>query len=356
MLGTLVFLTPLGALVILAVAIPLVGLALAVRRERRAREVLRLPSPAAVRRLPRVAALAALLAVLGLAATQPALRSRSTVQVRTDAQAFFVLDISRSMLASRTATSPTRLGRAKRLALAIRAAVPQVPAGIATLTDRVLPDLFPTADASTFAETVAQAVAVEHPPPTATSVVATSLGAIGALGTQNFFLPSARHRLAIVLTDGESEPFDAGTVARDLAAAPEVRLVIVHVGFADERVYENGRPDEGYHGQPGSVASLESLAATARGTTYGEDSRSAAIRAVRGALGSGPTVVEGRTERTRTIAPYVALLALVPLALLFGRPGSGLGFALRSFGGPQLERVVARARSLRGRVARGLRA
>ena len=36
-------------------------------------------------------------------------------------------------------------------------------------------------------------------------------------------------------------------------------------------------------------------------------------------LGSGPTETEGRTRTTHPLAPYLALLALVPLALVFRR-------------------------------------
>ena len=315
--GTLVFLTPLGALAFAAVALPFAGLVLAAHRERRVRELLHLPPPPPVRRLPRVATLAILVGLLALAAMQPALRSSTTEHVRRDAQAFFVLDVSRSMLAGRSPAGSSRLARAKRLALELRSAIPQVPAGVATLTDRVLPDLFPVADPKTFSQTLRQAVAIEHPPPSTSAVVATSLAGLGALGTQNFFPSSARRRVAVVLTDGESQPFDPAAVAHELGTAPGVRLVLVRIGSPEERVYDGGNLDQAYHPQPGAGASLAALAAATGGAVYGEGELGDAIRSVRAALGNGPTTVAGRVERTRTLAPYVALLALVPLALLF---------------------------------------
>src|SRR5262249_57887205 len=154
--GTLVFLAPRGALVFATVAPPLAGLVLAARREGRPRERLRLAPAPPVRRLARVAALVALVGILAVAAMQPALRSRTADRVRTDAQAFFVLDVSRSMLAARDPRSRTRLARAKRLAAEIRDAIPEVPAGIATLTDRVLPDLLPVSDPQAFSQTLGQ--------------------------------------------------------------------------------------------------------------------------------------------------------------------------------------------------------
>ena len=317
MYATLVFLTPLGALAFTAVALPLAGLVVAARRERRARELLHLPPPPPVRRLAHVATLVALLGILALAAMQPALRSTTTQRVRSDAQAFFVLDVSRSMLAGRRPKSATRLARAKRLALEIRGAIPEVPAGIATLTDRVLPDLFPVADPQAFSQTLGQAVAIEHPPPSTSAVVATSLAGLGALGTQNFFPPSARRRVAVVLTDGESQPFDPAAVAQQLGAGPGVRLVLVRLGSPEERVYTGGHLDQGYRPQPGGGASLDALASATDGSVYGEEALSGAIRSVRAALGKGHTSEAGRVVRTRTLAPYVALLALVPLALIF---------------------------------------
>ena len=333
MVASLVFLTPLGGLVMLALAIPLAGLALAAQRERQARELLRLEPPPRVSNARRAAALVAVPVLLGLAATQPALRSTKSAHVRTDAQAFFVLDISRSMLASHAPGSPTRLARAKQDALLLRDAIPQVPAGIATLTDRVIPNLFSNPDRNVFAQTLARAVMIGEPPPLSSNVLATSLGALGALGTQNFFDRSARRRVAVVLTDGEGVAFDPAAVARSLANGPGVRIVLVHVWASNEGVYDSsGFAEQGYHTHPESGLAISSLAAAAGGGSFGEDSIAGAARAVRAAVGSGPTIVQGRTERTQTLAPYVALLALVPLLLVLPRVGRGLGSALRELG------------------------
>jgi hypothetical protein len=319
-LASLVFLSPLGALVAIAALVPLAGLALAARRVRRARKILGLATPPAARRTPKLAALVAVPALLGLAAAQPALQSRSTARLRTDAQAVFVLDISRSMRASKSPGAPTRLARAKQDAIALRAALPEIPCGVATFTDRVLPDLLPNPDQAVFDETVEQAVAIEQPPPANENVIATTLGALGALGTQNFFPASARHRLVVVLTDGESRPFDAEQVARALAAGPGAKLLLVHVSAPGESVYDGSQPEAGYHESPSSQ-SLETLAQAAGGTVVGEHALSAAIRSERADLGaSGPTIVSGAVRKTRTLAPYVVLLSLLPTLLLLVGP------------------------------------
>ena len=70
--------------------------------------------------------------------------------------------------------SRTRLDRATAAAERLRAAIPEVPSGIATLTDRVLPDLLPVGDAGAFDATLRRAVAIEEPPPRALSLRATT--------------------------------------------------------------------------------------------------------------------------------------------------------------------------------------
>ena len=227
--GSLVFLTPLGGLAAVAAAAPLAGAVVAERRVRRARTQLGLAGAQPGRRLPRLLALAAVPALLGVAATQPVIRSTTSARVRADAEAFFVIDVSRSMKASKGPAAPTRFARAVEDAIALRAAIPMIPSGIATLTDRVLPSLFPNPDATVFDDTITHAVAIEQPPPENENVVATSLAALGALGTQNYFAPAAKRRLVVVLTDGESRPFDVGPVAHALASGPGVHLVLVHV-------------------------------------------------------------------------------------------------------------------------------
>src|SRR5207245_1127951 len=80
------------------------------------------------------------------AGTQPTLVRRSQHHVRKDAQAWFVLDTSLSMKAAAGPAAPTRFERAQALAIRLRRKLGDVPVGIASITDRALPHLFPTAD------------------------------------------------------------------------------------------------------------------------------------------------------------------------------------------------------------------
>jgi hypothetical protein len=346
--ASLVFLTPTAALLALVGAVPLGALALAARRARRAREALRLPGPPARRPL-RPAGVAAVAALLGLAASQPVLRSTTTLRVRTDAQAFFVLDVSRSMLAARSPGGRTRIARARDDAIRLRQALLDVPSGVATLTDRVLPSLFPDADPAVFDATVRQAIRIDEPPASSSAIVATSLGALGALGTQNFFPPTVRHRVAIVLTDGESAPFDPRATARALAERPGLTPIFVRIGSPAEQVFgPGGQPERGYHPDPAAAQTLAGLAQQAHGAAFSERELGAAARAARAALGRGPTAAAGLATSTRALGPLAALAALLPLAAL-------LADALRSAAGAARARVGRRRNPVPWRPSRRLR-
>ena len=296
----LTFLTPLGAVVCFAALLPLAALALARRRAFRAAAAIGLPA----RRfgLGRPLLLVAACCAFGLAAAQPALRRDDHRQERTDVQALFVVDVSRSMLASSGPDGATRLERARRAALELRAAIPQVPAGLAGLTDRALPYLFPTLDPRTFASTLRESVEIESPPPQQVARVATSFDALAALGTQGFFPSGLERRVCVVLTDGESAPF-AGTGG--------CRTVVVQAWAAGERIYRDGTPEAQYRPDEAAPALAARLGPVARVDDLGR-----ARELLAAAVGDGPVRdVRGGDRSTFELAPYAAL---VGLALVLG--------------------------------------
>jgi hypothetical protein len=324
--ASLVVLTPLAGVVAAACVLPLAAAWLAARNVARVRAALGLERPVGARAWSVPAALAAVVLLLALAAAQPAWRTTSERRVRADAQVFVAIDTSRSMLASASPAAPTRLARAKRLAIAIRQALPGVAVGVGTLTDRVLPNLLPSPDEAAFAATVREAVAIEQPPPAERNVKATTLAALAQVPPGGTFAPSARHRALVVLTDGESRPFDPAAVASALGRAPATALVLVQVWGADESIYGvDGTPEGAYRPDPAGRAALESLAAATGGTLVGEGRAGAAARAVRAALGSGPERAAGSERRTRSLGRWVALAALAPLALVLRRRNAVLG-------------------------------
>jgi len=202
------FLTPLDALFALAAAIPLAALLQMERRGRDVRTILGVPGPGRRALAPVVIALGLLPVLVSVAAAQPVVVRRQLVPERRNAQAFFVFDTSRSMLASSGPGRPNRLERAKLIARRLEETLTDVPIGIASMTDRTVPELMPTADSSLFERTLTESVGINEPPPALSYGTgrSTNLRALVPLATSHFFSPGVTHRLLVVFTDGEIEP------------------------------------------------------------------------------------------------------------------------------------------------------
>ncbi|HEU6446504.1 MAG TPA: hypothetical protein VFL61_15730 [Gaiellaceae bacterium] len=311
------FLTPTAGLVTLAAAVPLVAFVRSEHRAARVREVLRLGSPGG-RQRSTVSAIVILAVLIGIGAAQPVLEETKEQLARSDAKAFFVVDTSRSMLASAEPGAPTRFDRARSSALRFRDGISTVPIGIASITDRTLPLLFPTASRDSFASTLDLALGVDRPPSSeAGDIRATKFGALAAVGTRNFFRDAER-RLVVLFTDGETTGFDASGIADALAGA-NIELIVVRVWRDGERVFgPNGAP-EPYEPDPASADSAEGLASAAGGQAFDEDELGDAIGAARTVLGEGETVTRAVETDIDPLAPYVFLAALVPLGFLLYR-------------------------------------
>ncbi|MDQ5822256.1 MAG: hypothetical protein M3540_12525 [Actinomycetota bacterium] len=316
---TLTFISPLAALVGLLAVGALYALVRAERRSRALCDVLGL-EPRRFALVPPVVAIALAAGLLALAAAQPVVATVSPVAGRTDAEVVFVFDISRSMLARPSAGEATRFDRARRSALALRGRFPDVPAGVASLTDRVLPHLFPSISDQAFSATVTRSLGIERPPPDRFGRGrATSLRALAALAERNFFAPSADRRLAIVFTDAESRPVDA-IALRDSLQAGNVTVLFVRVWGPEERILGSPRRgDADYRPDPTSGRELSARAAERGAPVFDETRLDEITRSARAALGEGPTGPEGRDLQSRELAPYAALAAFVPLGFLFWR-------------------------------------
>lgn len=317
---SLTFLTPAGALIALGVLMPLAALLAVARRARRVRRAVGLAEPPAKRLLGPILALLAAAGLLGLAAAQPVFARTTTRLLRSDAESFVVVDVSRSMLARANPGSPSRLERAKAAAADLRASLPRVRVGIASLTDRVLPHLLPSADEDVFLATLDRSIGIERPPPRSSfSANATSFDALAAIATRRFFSPAAKHRLLVVLTDGESMPVAAGRIARSFRRPPAIGTVFVHFWDEDERVFTRGVPERQYRADPKARSTLDGLAAALGGSVYSERDLGEAARKSRELLRSGPTLAQGERRARLALSPYLALAAFAPLALLLWR-------------------------------------
>lgn len=311
-------LTPLGLLVAIAGLLPLAAFILTRRRAERVRQALRIESPGGSP-LATGGAIVLLTALLSIAVAQPVIRRSDERRVRTDAQAYYVFDISRSMLAASGPKAPTRLGRAQRMAIRLRAELQEVPSGIAGLTDRVLPNLFPTSDDEVFTATVEQSVGVDRPPPRGVDEVTTLFAAFDTMAGDNFFDTGIRRRLVVFFTDGESGPYDTAELERTLSKGERIRFVIVRFGKSGEEVYFRGRPVPAYRPLPDTDRIVDEFARTVRGTVLSEGDLSGVLEAARAALGTGPVKESGTTLSVVPLARWFLLAALIPLTGLLWR-------------------------------------
>jgi hypothetical protein len=334
-LATLTFLTPSGALLALAVVLPFGAFTVSAVRRARGRALLGLVPPPPGREVV-LAALAAVPLLLGLAAAGPALRTHVGGRVRTDAEAIFVFDVSRSMSASAGPRSRTRFAQAETAALELRDAIPEVPSGVASLSNELLPHLFPTADKAAFATTIEEAIGIDKPAPLGAQVLATSFVPLAYLANQGFFKRSTTHRIAVLLTDGESAPFYTASVGQALHSSPgiapgpgnvqlrpepPVSLLVVRLGSADDRIYDAaGKIEAAYRPQPTAASVVESLAASAGGSVFTSRHLASAAAALRKQMATGRTSRLGTSTELTSLAPYAALAALIPLLfILWGR-------------------------------------
>jgi hypothetical protein len=313
-------LTPLGALVALVVVVPLVALRRVHRRGAEVRRGIRLPEPRRRVLGTAVASLVTAGVLLGLAAAQPRIEWTSDQRVRSDAEAFVVVDTSRSMLARQGVGGRIRYARANAAALRFRTAFPEVPIGIASFTDRILPHLFPSADDDVFVATLQRSIGIDRPPPHGSFVsTATRLSALETIVTRRFFTPTVRKRVVFVITDGESIPLSGARIGALYRRPPGIDTIFLHVWNADEAVFEGNEPEPQYSPDPRSRGILEAAAETLGGRVFDEGDVDAAIAAAREAIGEGPTVERGRKRNRIGLAPYLAGAVFLPLTLLLWR-------------------------------------
>jgi hypothetical protein len=311
---------------------PLAALVVSSRKARRGRTVLGLAPPKPASRLT-IALLACVPLLLGLAAAEPAWRTHTAQRVRTDAQAMFVFDISRSMLASTAPGAQTRLEQARNWAISFRnSEIPNVPSGVSTFTTLLIPHLFPTPNAAVFNSTVRNTVDIEEPPPPylAPGFPGTSFSALAPLRDQGYFATRTQKRFVILLTDGESGPYSPSSLGETLTGPdyvnsnlgepsaspqPPLTLLIVRFGAVTDRIYHrNGSVEAAYRPDPAAPEVVATLADNTGAHVFVSSQLAAAGAELRRLLGSGPSTTFGEETKTLQLAPYAVLVALLALA------------------------------------------
>ncbi len=314
------FLSPYAAFIALLVVAPLAAFVIADRGRRRVVSLLGLEESSRFERLGVVVAVTGIALALGSAAAQPTLVRHTAQRVRTDAEAWFVLDTSLSMTASMAPGAPSRFERSKAIARRLRDELADVPVGLASITDRALPHLFPSADRATFRATLSKVMGIERPPPTdGYSVRITTLGSLSRIASDNYFDPTTAHRLVVVFTDGETKPFVDHSLAALFQEPPGVKTIFVRCWNARERVYIGGSPDPLYHPDPRGARYIRELASATGGVALEENQFARLVQVARADLGSGPTQVVRREERRVDLAPYLAGICFLPLGFLLWR-------------------------------------
>jgi hypothetical protein len=311
------FLTPLAGLVAFAVILPLVAFVRSEARAAEVRQLLRLAPPQGSRR-ETIAVLVALAVLTGLGAAQPVFERTREHRMRTDVHAFFLFDTSRSMLASRGPGEPTRFDRAREAGIEVRHALGDVPVGIASLTDRVLPFVFPSPNPATFDQVMRYSIGVDRPPAReGGNQQVSTLDATGVMA-ERYFFRGARRRLAVIFTDAESRAIHPETLSRHFAEQ-SISTVVIRVGNDRERIFTTGGGQEPYRPAGGAAATAQAYAQAVGGQAFDEDHVEDAISAASQIVGTGPSRMRVEASDVQPLGPYVFLAALFPLSLLLWR-------------------------------------
>jgi hypothetical protein len=313
------FLTPIDALFALAAAIPLAALWLTHGRMERVRRVFSLKSPRRRELVAIIVALALLPVLMGVAAAQPVVIRHQELGQRLDVQAFFVFDTSTSMTARTGPHGLTRLQRAKQEAEEVIPKLGDIPVGVASMTDRVLPELMPTPNHFLIKRVLEQSVGINEPPPSQLyKGRATTFSALYPVPLYNFYNPGVPHRILVVFTDGEATRIN-GPVGYELASAMTVHPLFVRVWAPTERIYVHGRIDPHYRPDPTSARALSRFATAAHGRVFGENDLDQLVKTIKAEAGNKPVTTDVLGYARVALAPWFVLAGVIPLAFLIYR-------------------------------------
>lgn len=313
------FLSPFAAAVGLVVVLAVWARVAARRRAATASGALGLPPAGRTGLFVDVVLLGLVAALVALAAAQPVVSRSEATHGRDGAEVIVVFDVTRSMLARRAPSEPTRLDRARALAKRLRASIPETRVGVASLTDRVLPHLFPTLGGNSFVSVVNRAIGIERPPPDRRANKATAFSALGDIGRTAFFQRQTRQRVMVVVSDGETLPVDLEAL-RERLVEGRVSTIFVQVWRGDESVFDaNGERDPAYRPDRTGGRTLRRVAGALEAPVLNEGDLEGLAAAVRERIGTGVLVPQGRQMVSHQLAPHALVAAFFPLALILYR-------------------------------------
>jgi VWA domain-containing protein len=314
------FLTPFAGLFALTAAIPLAALLLMEGRMRRLRRLFSLVTPRRRELVTAAIALTLLPTLVAVAATQPVVVHKQTLTERFDAQVMLVFDTSLSMSAQANPHAPTRLARAKQEARELIPQLGDIPVGMATMTDRVLPSLMPTTNIGVALRTVDQSIRINEPPPSlAYHGRATTLEALLPIAQDNLFPPGIKHPILVILTDGEEQALPPFSSLQSFAQQVAIPPLFVHVWSPTEHIYKHGRIDPKYVSDPTSESVLTQFAALTHGAVFREGDVNGLLAGIRREAGSKPATTRSLGYARVALAPWFLLAGVVPLGFLLYR-------------------------------------
>lgn len=160
---------------------------------------------------------------------------------------------------------------------------------------------------------LARSVRIMQPRPARlTAPRATQLGSLTLAADRSYYNPEARRRALVVLSDLDTDFFSLEATL-ELLRDHHIEPFVVRVAVAGESIFAaNGRP-LAYH--PASTVSVAQLR-RAGWHAFEEREATGAISAIREYLGTGEMQANGLVESERSVAVYVALLALALVAAL----------------------------------------
>ena len=312
-LATLVFLTPSAALVALVFVAPLAAFAVRERAGYRLRSQLRLEHPRRGSSLLRLVGLLLVATLVATAAAQPLARTTASTRVRANAELYLTFDVSRSMLAASSPHGIVRFERARAIGQQIHSALRDVPTGVATLTNRMMPLLFPTGDERGVVATLSHSLKILQPQPAfLTAPRASQLGTLSLAADRSYFDPGSGKRMLVVLSDLDTDFFSLqGTLA--LLRRHHIEPFLIRVAEPGEQIFDS-------HGRPASYRSVSTVSVrglrAAGWHAYEENEVQRAIVDLRRYLGTGATVPSGVVESQRNLAWLPALGALLVVVAL----------------------------------------
>jgi hypothetical protein len=193
-----------------------------------------------------------------------------------------------------------------------------IPVGVASMTDRVLPYLMPTPNHFLFRRVLEQAVGIDRPPPSQQYTGrATTFSALYPVPLYNFYNPGVPHRILVVFTDGEATRVPS-PVGYELARAMEVHPLFVRVWAPTERIYVHGRITR-YRPDPTSARALSRFATAAHGRVFAENQLDDLARTINAEAGNTPVTTDVLGYARVALAPWFVLAGVIPLAFLIYR-------------------------------------